>query len=262
MIPSLRIALSFFLVSILASQAAANPARGLEIARAARERDKGFTSYVATAKMILRDKSGTENIRDFVAKALEMPEDGDRTSIEFKTPLDVKGMTVLTHAHRASDDDQWLYLSANARTRRITSTSKSGSFAGSEFSYEDLAGYVVEKYDYNYLRDEPCPGASSRMCHVNEQKPKDPDSGYSKIVSWLDTRDYRGFKGDYYDRSGAHSKTLISSEHKLHEGRFWRPMRMVMTNHRTGKSTEMQWANYDFKAKLVKNDMEAFSLGR
>lgn len=241
--------------------AAQDAARGLEIAKAARDRDEGFSSYVASAKMILRDRSGTENVRDFVAKALEVKNDADRTSIEFKTPLDVKGMTVLTHAHRAQDDDQWLYLSANARTRRITSSSKSGSFAGSEFSYEDLAGHVVEKYDYKYLRDEPCPGAETRMCHVNEQTPKDPDSGYARMVAWLDTEDYRGYKVEYYDRSLMHSKTLISSEHKLYEERFWRPMRMVMTNHRTGKSTEMKWANYDFKAKLTLNDMEAFSLG-
>src|SRR5512134_1633714 len=91
---------------------AGDAARGLQIARAAKDRDNGFASYIAIAKMILRDRSGTENIRDFTAKALEMEGDGDRTSIEFQSPLDVKGMTVLTHAHRAQDDDQWLYMSA------------------------------------------------------------------------------------------------------------------------------------------------------
>ena len=121
---------------------------------------------------------------------------------------------------------------------------------------------MVEKYDYAYLRDEPCPGAETRTCHMNEQRPKDPDSGYSRMVAWLDAEDYRGYKVEYYDRSGLNSKTLISSEHQLFEGRFWRPMRMLMTNHRTGKSTEMKWASYDFKAKLAKDDLESFSLGR
>lgn len=252
------IALGFCATAALAEDAA----RGLEIARAAKDRDKGFASYVAVAKMILRDRSGTENMRDFIAKALEMAGDGDRTSIEFQTPLDVKGMTVLTHAHRAQDDDQWLYMSANARTRRITSSSRSGSFAGSEFSYEDLAGHVVEKNDYAYQREEPCPGALARTCHVNEQRPKDPDSGYSRMVAWIDTQDYRAYQVEYYDRAGMNSKTLASSDFQLFEGRFWRPMNMVMTNHRTGKSTEMKWASYDFKAKLEKNDMESFALGR
>jgi outer membrane lipoprotein-sorting protein len=248
----MRLAIAIACVATLAAASAtttfaADATRGLAIAKAAKDRDNGFASYIAVAKMILRDKSGTENMRDFTAKALEMEGDGDRTSIEFQSPLDVKGMTVLTHAHRLQDDDQWLYMSANARTRRITSSSKSGSFAGSEFSYEDLAGYVVEKYEYSYLRDEPCPGAPDRTCHVNEQKPKDPDSGYSKMVAWLDTQDYRGYKVDYYDRSGLNSKTLVSSDFQLFENRFWRPMKMVMSNHRTGKSTEMKWASYNFK---------------
>jgi outer membrane lipoprotein-sorting protein len=259
----LRLIAGALALSLSAQSAwAGDAARGLQIARAAKDRDNGFASYIAIAKMILRDRSGTENVRDFTAKALEMEGDGDRTSIEFQSPLDVKGMTVLTHAHRAQDDDQWLYMSANARTRRITSSSKAGSFAGSEFSYEDLAGYVVEKYDYSFLRDEPCPSAPERTCHVNEQTPKDPDSGYSRMVAWLDTQDYRGYKVEYYDRAGLNSKTLISSDFQLFDGRFWRPMKMVMSNHRTGKSTEMKWASYNFKAKLDKNGMEPFALGR
>lgn len=248
-------------VFCLSTAWADNASRGLEIARATKDRDAGFASYIAVAKMVLRDRSGTENVRDFIAKALEMKADGDRTSIEFQTPLDVKGMTVLTHAHREADDDQWLYMSANSRTRRITSSSRSGSFAGSEFSYEDLAGHVIEKNTYVYLRDEACPSAPERTCHVNEQHPKDPDSGYSKMVAWIDAQDYRAYQVRYYDRAELNSKTLVSSEFKLFEERFWRPMRMVMTNHRTGKSTEMKWASYDFKANLSASDMESFSLG-
>ena len=241
--------------------AAQDLAKGLAIAQAAKDRDKGFSSYMASAKMILRDRSGTENVRDFIAKALQIEGDGDRTSIAFASPLDIKGMTLLTHAHTNRDDDQWLYLPASSRTRRIASSSRSGSFASSEFSYEDLVGHSIEKNDYAYLRDEPCPGAPTRTCYVNEQRPKDPESGYKRMVGWLDSEDYRTYKVDYYDRSNALLKTLESTNFKLHEGKYWRPMKMVMTNHRTGKSTVMQWASYDFAIKLKKNDMESFSLG-
>jgi outer membrane lipoprotein-sorting protein len=241
---------------------AADAQKGLEIARAAKAHDDGFGSYRSQAQMILRDKTGTANVRDFIALALEMKGDGDRTSIEFQTPLDVHGMTVLTHAHADKDDDQWLYLPAAARTRRIASGSRSGSFAGSEFSYEDLVGHLVEKNNYAWLRDEPCPGAADHMCHVNEQRPKDPDSGYSRMVAWIDTQDYRGYQVEYYDRAGAHMKTLISSDFKMFENKYWRPMKMVMTNHLTGKSTEMRWANYDFKVRLTPEQMAPFSLGQ
>lgn len=254
--------LSAAMVAWTGAAFAGDPARGLEIAKAAKARDAGFSSYAASAKMVLRDRSGTENVRDFVAKALRIPGDGDRTSIAFATPLDVKGMTVLTHAHSDRDDDQWLYLPAASRTRRITASSRTGSFAGSEFSYEDLVGHSIEKYDYSYLRDEPCPGAAERTCHVNEQRPKDPESGYARLVAWLDVEDYRGYQVEYYDRANTLLKTLVSTAFKLHQERYWRPMQMTMTNHRTGKSTVMKWASYDFDAKLTKNDMEPFVLGR
>lgn len=262
---TMRFALCLLTLVIFATASgvatAQDAAKGLAIARAAKDRDKGFTSYAARAKMILRDRAGTENVRDFIAKALQMPGDGDRTSIAFATPLDIKGMTLLTHAHADRDDDQWLYLPASSRTRRIASSSRSGSFAGSEFSYEDLVGHTIEKNDYLYLRDEACPGAPTRKCYVNEQRPKDPESGYKRMVAWVDTEDYRSYKVEYYDRSNALLKTLETSEFKLYETKYWRPMKMVMTNHRTGKSTVMLWASYDFNAKLTKNDMESFTLG-
>jgi outer membrane lipoprotein-sorting protein len=244
------------------AEAAGDPQKGLEIAKAADAKNEGFSSYNARAKMVLRDRSGSQNVRDFVAKALEVKGEGDRTTIAFETPLDVRGMTVLTHTHTDREDDQWLYLPASARTRRIASGSRTGSFAGSEFSYEDLVGHSLEKYDYAYLRHEPCPGATERTCLVNEQKPKDLESGYARMVAWLDTEAYRSYQVEYYDRGDALLKTLVSSDFKLYEDKYWRPMKMVMTNHRTGKSTEMLWASYDFAAKIDKNDMEPFALGR
>ncbi len=249
-------------VALALSAAAGDAEKGLAIARSADAQGQGFGSFTAKAKMILRDRSGTENVRDFETKALEVAGDGDRTSIAFETPLDIRGMTVLTHAHRGRDDDQWLYLPASSRTRRITSTTRTGSFASSEFSYEDLVGHSLEKYTYSFLRDEPCPGAQEQTCHVNEQRPKDPESGYTRMLVWLDTESYRVYQIEYYDRADSLLKTLVASDFKEFEGRFWRPMKMVMTNHRTGKSTTMQWSSYDFAAGLTKNDMESFSLGR
>lgn len=236
--------------------------RGIEIARKADERAQGYKSYVAEGKMILRDRTGTSNVREFTARALEMEDDGDRTEIEFATPLDVRGMALLTHAHSSRDDDQWLFLPALNRVKRITSSSRSGSFAGSEFSYEDLVGHVVEKNDYEYLRDEPCPGNPGRTCHVNVQIPKASDSGYSKLVGWLDTEDYRTYKVDYFDRRGALIKTMVSSDFRKYKDRYWRSHNVLMSNHQTGKSTVMEWAKYDFEAPVRSVELEPFSLGK
>jgi hypothetical protein len=262
----LRIALVALACGLGASQAAGEETgdreKGLEIARASEERSNGYVSYIASGKMILRDRAGTSNVREFVARALEMEDDGDRTEIEFATPLDVRGMALLTHAHAARDDDQWLYLPALKRVKRITSSSRSGSFAGSEFSYEDLVGHVLEKNDYEYLREEECPGNASRRCYVNVQIPKAADSGYSRLVGWIDTEDYRAYKVDYFDRRGALIKTMVSGGFRLYKERYWRAHEVVMTNHQTGKSTVMEWQSFDFETPVPAVDLESFSLGK
>lgn len=236
--------------------------RGLEIARKADKLGQGYESYMAEGKMILRDRAGTSNVREFVARSLEMKGDGDRTEIEFNTPLDVRGMALLTHSHTTRDDDQWLFLPALNRVKRITSSSRSGSFAGSEFSYEDLVGHLIEKNDYEYLRDEPCPGNPGRVCHVNVQIPKATDSGYSRLVGWVDTEDFRTYKVDYFDRRGALIKTMISSDFRKYKDRYWRSHNVVMSNHQTGKSTIMEWARYDFDMSIRSVELEPFSLGK
>jgi len=246
----------------VATAAGGDRKKGLEIAREAQKSGDGYGSYIADGKMILRDRTGTTNERQFSTRSLEMKGDGDRTEIEFQTPLDVRGMALLTHSHTERDDDQWLYLPALNRVKRITSSSRSGSFAGSEFSYEDLVGHIIEKNDYEYLRDEACPGNADRQCYVNAQIPKASDSGYSRLVGWVDKEDYRTYKVDYFDRRGALIKTMVSTDFRKYKDRFWRSHNVVMTNHQTGKSTVMAWARYDFDQQVRPVELESFSLGR
>lgn len=236
--------------------------KGLAIARKVAAQDDGFKAYRGTAQMVLKDKAGTRNTRDFDAINREVPGDGDQSLIRFQTPLDVKGLTVLTHARVNADNDQWLYLPATNRTRRIAASSRSGSFAGSEFAYEDLVGYVIEKYDYAWLRDEACPGVASATCHVNEQRPKEDESGYSRMVAWIDAEKLRVYRVEFYDRRNAHIKTLTNSDYQLYENKFWRPTKISMENHQTGKSTDMLWSKYDFSANVSADELMPHALGR
>ena len=254
---------SVLALSLTASAAEqGDPERGLEIARQAKARGAGYGAYLAQGRMVLRDRAGATNVREFAARSLEMTDAGDRTEIEFSTPLDVRGMALLTHSHATRDDDQWLFLPAMGRVKRITSSSRSGSFAGSEFSYEDLVGHVIEKNDYAWLREEPCPGVPDRRCHVNVQIPKAAESGYSRMIGWLDVEDFRTYQVEYFDRRGAHIKTMVSTDFRLYKERFWRAHDVVMTNHQTGKSTTMEWSRYDFDVAIRPVDLEPFSMGR
>lgn len=236
--------------------------RGYEIASRAAERAEGYVDSTAAGEMILKNAQGQESVRRFNSSSLEMTADGDRTLFVFEWPGDIDGTALLTHAHTDADDDQWLYLPALKRVKRISSSNRSSSFVGSEFAYEDLVPAELEKYSYIWRLDEPCPTDPSLMCHVYERRPDDIASGYTKQVIWRDQEAYRIQQIDYYDRRQELLKTLVVEGYRLYDNRFWRPATMRMVNHLTGKSTEMRWSDYRFATGLSERDFTTRALER
>ncbi|MDE2964972.1 MAG: outer membrane lipoprotein-sorting protein, partial [Acidobacteriota bacterium] len=108
-------------------------ARGRKIALEARERGDGFGDFSARQTMVLRNRGGQESRRQLRLQVLEVPGEGDKNLFVFDEPRDVKGTALLIHSHREKDDEQWLYLPALRRVKRISSSNQSGSFMGSEF---------------------------------------------------------------------------------------------------------------------------------
>ncbi|GMM86526.1 outer membrane lipoprotein-sorting protein [Pseudoalteromonas sp. MTN2-4] len=209
---------------------------GLDIAKERKLRDTGWGDYSAKSTMILRNAHGEESIRKLSAKVLEVHGDGDKSINVFSFPKDIKGTALLSISHIATDDDQWLYLPALKRTKRISSSNKSGPFMGSEFSYEDLSSFEVEKSDYKLLRQEAC---GELTCYVVESYPKDKYSGYQKRISWIDSKHYRVHKTNFFDKRGSLLKTLELTDYKNYLEAYWRPHTMKMVNHQTGKSTDL-----------------------
>jgi len=236
--------------------------KGLAIFSELEKRNDGFADITANMKMILRNKQGEVSERELRVKTLEVQGDGDKTLTIFDTPADVKGTALLTFAHKTEDDDQWLYLPAIKRVKRISSRKKSGPFMGSEFSYEDLGSQEVEKYTYNYLNDEDCGAAQQLTCFVVERFPVDKDSGYKRQVVWVDQNEYRIQKIDYYDRKNDLLKTLTFDEYNKYIEKYWRAGEMDMVNHQTGKSTDLKWTDYQFQTGLSDKDFSQNSLKR
>ena len=233
--------------------------KGLEIARAAKAYDRGFTDFTANMVMTLKNKSGETSTRLIRIRTLEVDGDGDKSLSIFDEPADVKGTKMLTYSHGLEPDDQWLYLPALKRVKRIRSRHKSGPFMGSTFAFEDLGSQEVEKYSYRYLREEPC---GDWICHVIERYPEYEHSGYTRQVAWIDREAYRMVRAEFYDRKNALLKTLGQSEFQQYLGHYWRPGRMEMVNHQTGKSTLLEWTDYQFKTGLTENDFRSQSLQR
>lgn len=253
----LALALAALLALAPVAPAATPEERGLQIAQDADRRDQGFKDSVVTLKMTLRNKQGDTSVRELRTRALEVPGDGDKSLITFDTPADVKGTALLSFTHKTGPDDQWLFLPALKRVKRIASDNKAGPFMGSEFAYEDLSSQEVEKYTYKWLRDETVDGMAM---HVFERYPVDPKSGYTRQVVWMDQAELRAWKVEYYDRKQSLLKTLTAAGFKQYLGKHWRPSVLTMVNHQTGKSTVLEFSDYRFATGLKDKDFDQNAL--
>ena len=237
--------------------------KGLAIATEADRRDTGWDDFTANMTMTLFNKQGQSSERNMKSRSLEGKDDGDKTIIVFNKPRDVKGTALLTFTHKSGSDDQWLYLPALKRVKRIASRNKSGPFVGSEYAFEDLASQEIEKYTYKYLKDDACgEHAKGLACFVNERDPVDEYSGYTVQHVWVDQTEYRPQKIDFYDRKGSLLKTLTFHDYQQYLEQYWRAGRLMMVNHQTGKKTELKWDDYQFRTGLEDGDFNKNSLKR
>lgn len=253
--------LSLILPLILAFNSYAETAeeKGLAIAKEADLRDTGFQDSIANMTMELKNKQGKTSVREVRVKTLEVSGDGDKGLSIFNKPRDIKGTASLTYSHALKPDEQWLYLPALKRVKRISSKNKSGPFMGSEFAYEDISSQEIEKYTYKYLRDETLEGIE---CFVIERYPAYKHSGYTRQVVWVNKQEYRAEQIMFYDRKNSLLKTLNNTDYKQYLNKFWRPGKMHMVNHQTGKSTLLSWHDYTFKTGLTDKDFNRNSLKR
>ena len=228
-------------------------ARGHAVAARSDRSDRGFGSSRVELEMVLRNAAGKETRRTLRLDTLEVPDEsvGDKSLIVFESPRDIDGTALLSHAKILDPDDQWLYLPALRRTKRISSVNKSGPFVGSEFAFEDFTSLELEKFTYRYLRSEPL---GDLQTDVVERRPRYEHSGYTRQVAWVDDRDYQLRQVEFYDRRGDLLKTLTLSDYREYEGGYWRAHRLSMVNHKTGKSTDLIYSDYAFDVGVTDHD--------
>ena len=233
--------------------------KGLAIALETDKRDKGWQDSYAEMKMVLRNRHGKESVRQIRVTNLKVDGDGDKGLTVFDEPRDIKGTSFLSYSHALEPDEQWIFLPALKRVKRISSSNKSGPFMGSEFAYEDISSFEIPKYSYLYLRDELFNGMD---CYVLELRPQYQHSGYTKSHVWIDKAEFRSQKIDYYDRKDSLLKTQIFSDYQQYLDQYWRAHTMTMQNHQNGKSTTLQWDDFQFKNGLNDGDFKKNDLKR
>lgn len=219
----------------------------------------GYRDAQANMFMKLYNAAGQESRREMRMRFLEVPEDADKTLITFHFPRDIKGTGLLTFEHIEKGDDQWLYLPALKRVKRIASENKSGSFVGSEFSYEDISSTKPEKYTYRYLREDLLDG---EPVWVTERFPKAESSGYTKIVTWVDQSNFQTVKQEFFDRKGALLKEQYVKGLTLYLDKYWRPREVTMDNLQTKKKTILEFLQWEFQQGLKESLFTKRSLER
>jgi outer membrane lipoprotein-sorting protein len=258
-----RVVVTSLVVALLLGTAGAVFAaqdEGFEIAARSDRTDLGFGDSEVELKMVLRNAAGQESTRSLRIATLEKPDEtvGDKSLVVFDTPRDIEGTALLSHAKILDPDDQWLYLPALKRVKRISSSNKSGPFVGSEFAFEDFTAIELNKFEYTFVGTEPC---GNLVCDVLERTPRYENSGYTKQVSWVDQTDYQIRKVEFYDRRGDLLKVLELTDYRYYDV-IWRAHKLSMSNVQTNKQTDLIYGNYTFGAGLDEKDFVKGRLSR
>ena len=253
-------AIAAVLIGTAGAVFAAEDDRGFEIAARSDRTDIGFGNSEVELKMVLRNAAGQESTRSLRIATLEKPDEsvGDKSLVVFDTPRDIEGTALLSHAKILEPDDQWLYLPALKRVKRISSSNKSGPFVGSEFAFEDFTAIELNKFDYTWTGEVQC---GDYTCDVLERSPRYENSGYSKQVSWVDQTDFQIRKVEFYDRRGDLLKVLELTDYRNYDG-VWRAHKLSMSNVQTNKHTDLIYGDYEFGTGLAENDFVKGRLSR
>ncbi|MCP5178443.1 MAG: outer membrane lipoprotein-sorting protein [Pseudomonadales bacterium] len=235
-----------FLACLIISLSASADPRGLQVARAEYAASHGFGDLRAVVAMELVSTTGRVTERSLRLTQLETGDGRLKTLVVFELPKAIADTALLTWSNPLAEDDQWLYLPGPKRVKKIASKDRSGPFVGSTFAYEDLADYVVEEFEWQWLREEAC---QALVCDVVERRPKDPYSGYAREIVWIDRQAHRLRQAEYYDRSGALLKTLLASDFRAYavgDRHFLQPHVLTMTNVQTGRATTLRWSTHEY----------------
>ena len=243
------------LLSILLSfQLNADAPSGLEIMKKVQEHNKGFIGATSEMKMVLVDAHDNKVERIMTGKVMESKK-GDKSITAFKKPLDIKGTKLLTWTAKSGPNKQWLFLPKFKRVKKINARNQSGSFMGSEFSYEDIGGQILDKYTYKFL-------SMNNDEWIVESTPKDK-SGYSKMITTISKKFLNPTKVEYFDRRGELLKISIIEEYekfKVKGKLINMANKITMDNKQTKKKSIITWTKRKLGLKLKTTDFKSSKL--
>ncbi|NOR54829.1 MAG: outer membrane lipoprotein-sorting protein [Sulfurovum sp.] len=222
-------------LSVLTTNVLADDAKARAIMEKVDARDDGQT-IKQDMLMVLIDKNGNQRKRDMKSFTKDFGLDTHQI-LFFKSPADVKNTAFLTYDYDNSkkDDDQWLYLPALKKVKRIPSADKSGSFMGSDFSYFDMTQRDLQDYNFKLIKETKVRGHDAWMIESTPRNSKvKRESGYTKTVAIVRKDNYMVVRAINYMKNGKKKYLDLKRIHKQHG--VWLVDEMLMST-KKGKST-------------------------
>lgn len=179
--------------------------------------------------MLLIDRNGNTSKREVVNYYLKAADGLTKTMISFLSPADVRGTGLLTWEQKSREDDQWLYLPASGKERRIAASGKKNKFMGTDFAYEDLRPENLETHTYNLVGSEAVGG---KDCYVVEALPstdqEKAESGYAKRKFWIRKDLFFTIKKEFYNKQGQLEKISVDEDLENISASMWRAKKVTM----------------------------------
>ncbi len=190
----------------------------------------------AKLTMTLISSSGSKRVRTIKQYIKDFGK-VEKKIMFFLAPADVRNTSFMNWSYDDpnKDDDQWIYLPALKKVKRISSDSKGDYFMGSDFTYDDLGDRNPEEDTHKILRTEKINGLD---CYVIESIPKDEDYMYSKTITWVVKDRWYGVRKEFYDEDGEYLKTLTLKKAENIKG-YWIIVTVEMDNKQKNHKTIM-----------------------
>ena len=236
---------------------------GREVMEKVNARDTGDRS-ITEMEMILINKKGMKRVRKLKTFGLEKGKKS-LSLMFFLSPADVRNTGFLTFDYDESgkDDDQWLFLPALRKTKRIAAGDKSSSFMGSDLNYSDMTSPDLDLYDYTLMKETEVKGQKVwQIKAVPKTKAEAKKSGYSKSVVFIRQDNYVMIRGVRWVHKKKRNKYLDVRKLDKIDG-IWVSTEMHVTT-KSGKKilhkTIMKQKNIHFNQDEVNEDL--FSIRR
>ncbi len=186
--------------------------------------------------LILISRNGKKRTRNIKSYSKKFGTDKYQIMF-FKSPADVRNTAFLMHNYNVSgkDDNQWLYLPALKKVKRIPSADKSASFMGSDFSYYDMTDIDLEDYNFKLLKETEVRGKKAWMIEAIPRTSKVVNkSGYTKTILLVRQDNYIVVRSIGFMKNSKKKYFDIIHLHK--QGGVWLPDEITMTT-KKGKKT-------------------------